>query len=277
MTAGNTLVRAVAFRPDGTALFSNPRPVEIKTGEVQKFEVELRPGFRFDGALSDNVPRPVRNGRVLLSISSEFGTGWSDWTTVRDDGTFTFNSLPPDSGSKALLVAVCDDFVSASPDSEGFQSTSMMVPQVFGIGHSSVTAVLEMQPAGRLTVIVRDPAGNALAGVQVHATPNYHVARNGTSSFGGLGSTREMLLEGARYRPKPDLRAFPYEGTSGDDGIVALANLPPFVTYLSAASDDYELPRDPRYFPMAFPVTRAQVKPGDNGMNLTLVPIKTAR
>ena len=87
-----------------------------------------------------------------------------------------------------------------------------------------------------------------------------------------------MLIKGADYQATTDLQAFPYQGTSGDDGIVQLANLPPFVTYFTAASDDYELPRDPTYFPMAVPITRAQVKPGDTTrVNLTLVPINGAR
>jgi hypothetical protein len=275
LPAGRALVRAVAFRPDGATLFSNPRPVQIKTGEVQKIEAELRPGFTLEGALSDNVPRPVRNGRVLLSINADFGIGWSDWTTIRDDGTFTFQSLPPDSGSKALIVAVCDGFVSTSPTSAEFKDIGMTVPQSFPIAPKGTSAVVEMQPAGRLTVKVQDPAGNPLAGVRVQANANYLVARNGTTSLGSLGGAREMLREGANYQPKSDLDAFPYQGTSNDNGIIELTNLPPYATYLTAASDDYELPRNPAYFPMAVPIAQTEVKSGETTkLNLTLVPIE---
>jgi tetratricopeptide (TPR) repeat protein len=277
LAAGETFVRAVSFRKDGSTLFSSVRPVDVETGELTKLSVELRPGFKLEGALDGNVPRPVRNGRVLLSISADFDSGWSDWTTVREDGTFTFDSLPPDSGAKAQLVAVCEGFVSAT-NSEQYPDAGIVIPQTFALGSTGEMAVVEMQPAGNCTVKLLDPAGKPLAGVRVQAMPNYLVGLNGTTSLGTVGGTKEMLLQGRDYQPRPDLGAFPYQATSNSDGVVELSNLPPFQMYLTAANDDYELPRDPSFYPLAMPITRMQVKSGGmSRVNLTLVPIKTTR
>ncbi len=50
------------------------------------------------------APLPIE-GRAANQADADFLI-WSDWTEVREDGTFTFASVPPK--GKVQLIAACD-------------------------------------------------------------------------------------------------------------------------------------------------------------------------
>jgi hypothetical protein len=96
-----TRLRMVHVPPDGPVKFSdiidlselgNKRRVLLK-------DVELHAGVRVEGKLVENVPRPVKNGTVIAYVAVGIEADgwdysgqnhWSDWTTIKEDGTFVF-------------------------------------------------------------------------------------------------------------------------------------------------------------------------------------------
>ncbi len=82
--------------------------------------IEVLPGVRLDGRLAEQVPRPVKNVMVMaycapLPIETAVDQDyvdfliWSDWTEIREDGTFTFDSLPQK--GKVQVIALCDGWI----------------------------------------------------------------------------------------------------------------------------------------------------------------------
>ena len=69
------------------------------------------------GRLSDNVPRPVRNGRLKTETLDPAGAdndrvSWFSWTSIQPDGTFTIEGWPAD--EPLQLIALCDGYIAAS-------------------------------------------------------------------------------------------------------------------------------------------------------------------
>jgi hypothetical protein len=86
--------------------------VHPTTSETISLEVELPPAKQLTGALSANVPRPVKNGRVLAHSLPRANKGeyvyWSSWARVAEDGTFVIDAWPE--GEAIQLIGLCDGF-----------------------------------------------------------------------------------------------------------------------------------------------------------------------
>lgn len=244
LPAGDRFVGAVAYPKTGDALFSEIETVPITAGQVQTIKLALKPGWQVTGRLADTVPRPIKNGRVMLTLlaPSKKGVGWTDWITVQDDGTFSFNSLPREAEAELQITAVCDGFVSKTP-TDGAGGPQVFGPQVFTMHERETHLTLEMIPAAKCVAKVQDTQGKPLAGIKVAMFPSVAVG-NGSSSFGQLNGMREMLTSGA-YRPTDDQTVFPYQADTDEHGIAELSNIPPFPTYISAANEHYSLPKNP--------------------------------
>jgi hypothetical protein len=53
----------------------------------------MKPGIRLEGRLDDNAPRPVTNGRVLISVRSKEFPAWTNWQQV-DEVFKKFPNVP---------------------------------------------------------------------------------------------------------------------------------------------------------------------------------------
>jgi hypothetical protein len=62
MPPGANSVLLVKLDGDRATHFSRITDFDLVIGEPKQLEVELRPGVCVRGTLSENVPRPVRNG-----------------------------------------------------------------------------------------------------------------------------------------------------------------------------------------------------------------------
>jgi len=88
--------------------------------DVKLVDIRLTPGRKLSGRLSDNVPRPVHNGKVGLTIAASDSakptyaqcTFWIDFVDIQEDGTFEFESIPRN--FDVQLLATCNDWVSVS-------------------------------------------------------------------------------------------------------------------------------------------------------------------
>ncbi len=252
LAPGEDVVRAVSFPAKGGALFSEPRQLKIKQDQLTKLNLELRAGWRVEGRLSDQVPRPVQNGRVILRMAGD-NFGWSDSTVIREDGTFAFESVPPVAGSKVGLIAICKGFISqpptAAPDVE---RKGFVLPQIVPFDNERTQCVVEMIATSQCVVKVVDTKDKPIAGAHVYAGPNLFW-EHGSTMFGNLDGTKDVLTRGNDTRLVSDTTVFPYEATTGEDGVAELSNLPP-LDYVALVADHekYELPHAPFIPPVAY-------------------------
>ena len=79
-------------------------------------DVPLKPVQRIEGALSDDVPRPITNGRIkfrtLNRSAEDERVRWFSWVPIRSDGTFAVEAWP--TGEKIQLIALCDGYIAKS-------------------------------------------------------------------------------------------------------------------------------------------------------------------
>jgi beta-lactamase regulating signal transducer with metallopeptidase domain len=68
VTPGNHTVQLMGRLPSGEIVFSDGVVFTAKTGTPNVFALELKPGIRLEGRLDNKVPRPVKNGQVLISV-----------------------------------------------------------------------------------------------------------------------------------------------------------------------------------------------------------------
>ncbi len=107
----------VKLEGDRAAQFSKITDFEIEAGLPKTIEVALHPSLRISGVLSDNVPRPVRNGRLKMETIDPAGAdnnrvSWFSWTPIQPDGTFAIDAWPAD--EPLQLIALCDGYIATS-------------------------------------------------------------------------------------------------------------------------------------------------------------------
>ncbi len=250
-------------------------------------DMKLRPGHRLEGRLDDTVERPVKNGHVVLractSISDEARQlSWSDFATVKEDGSFTFESVPRD--CILMMVAVCDGALSGaaltdelaaagvpSEDYQQFVSASQAVPFVVRSRGDSSEVVIPMGPTATVSVKVVDQNDQPLAGASVAMWPNQVFPGFGSNIIGDAWSTAQLAILteeerirafGSRFsenavkdpvlaRVQKDGHQF-YMGTSNKDGMVTLRSLPgssdpsmPLKTEMLVQMKGYKIPETP--------------------------------
>ena len=210
-----------------------------------------------EGRLADDVPRPIKNGRVVARIV-EAQTGWvndSHWDAVADiaaDGTFVFESLPPDADLQ--VTAICDGWVSKNPaddviterwkqvygdglDPRRFKM-GIVFPQVFRLEGDPIKATIPMVRTAIYEVTVLDENDRPLPGARVGHWPNVLFYGSGNYLLGlgidRLTRIRTQLGVGAHQEPVVDKelagqrREFisKYERDTDAHGIAVIANLP---------------------------------------------------
>ena len=65
MPPGKNSVLVVKLDGQRATHFSKIVDFELTAGEPKTIDVPLRPSLRIQGVLSDNVPRPIRQGRIM--------------------------------------------------------------------------------------------------------------------------------------------------------------------------------------------------------------------
>lgn len=237
-----TTIRIANCPENGPTQFSRLITVTPKLENVQSFDVELELGTRLVGQLDDSVPRPVVGGHVVAQVEASLGNGWADWTEIKEDGTFAFESLPRDEGEVVQLIGICEGYVSTPPG--GWKDeTAKTAVQTANLGSDEVRHTLTMAPTAKAILKFQNKAGKPIAGVKAAFYPNVSW-RSGGSSIVAYPkfSSRELLLSGKA--PQWGLtQDYPYESTSDSSGVVTLLNLPPDQQCMFAAThDEYQLP-----------------------------------
>lgn len=236
----------VRMMEDTVTHFSKIECFDLEEGSVKELEVELKPAVRVIGKLSENVPRPISNGRVVarsLSDSSKTNaTMWLDWAPVAEDGSFVFEAWP--NGVDIQLIALCDSFIATSgkaPSKElEFPNDGYHRPHAFDVGKSEI--VVPMMPLVPVKVTVTDENNAPVGGLDVATSPNVGWWNYGSQIYasplvkgGNLVREREYLK--VIESPFPSL----FRGLTDSHGQVTF-QLPPDRHYLEVLSEEYELP-----------------------------------
>jgi hypothetical protein len=234
LAAGKHTVRAVRFDTAGVAWFSDTTSLQSVAGQTNDLILPLARGVTLRGELDSAVPRPVKNGRVIVHVwppgcaPQDDPPQWHAWAAVREDGSFEIPSLPQ---GDLEVVALCNGFVSTN----GPGKFHFRYPQKHVLGADDLDITIGMEPTARLEVRVTDNQGKPVKGALVSTWPN---VRYGEWAAVRLAQdcylTSDIMLSpaGKTYsfwnRHVPDL-----EGTSDDNGLAVIPNLPADVTQIA--------------------------------------------
>ncbi|TWT78005.1 hypothetical protein Pla123a_18050 [Posidoniimonas polymericola] len=240
--SGEELIRLVRIDQHAATHFSPPLPFVLTEGQVVDLVWALRPAVSVRGVLSDNVPRPVKNGRVSATVIAKApgdnweNLHWTDWAAVAEDGTFELSGLP--AGEPLQIIALCDGYIAASGEPPAFvdeqqrQPTSVQMPQVFDLppeGQGEIT--LEMEPSGTCEFTVQDAKGQPVVGIGVVCWPNVKWWDSGSQMYCDslIRSVDWVAAPAADYTELPN-GVEQYENRYRDEtdaqGRAVLANIP---------------------------------------------------
>ncbi len=214
--------------------------------------IELRPALEVRGRLSDDVPRPVKNGRVKVETipTSEPDIGgeavnWITWAPIAEDGTFAIRSWPADRPMQ--LIALCDGYIALSGERPSMVTPerargAYYRPQVFLTPGDTDSVVVGMTPTVQCEIETVDDAGNPLKGIVVTSYPNVGWWNDGSQVYCSRLVRGERLLLTQDYYAAIDKDfSQPFHDVTDKRGHASL-ELPVDEDQIRAKSDDYELP-----------------------------------
>jgi len=227
---------------DGYLCFSDVIKAKVEDGKTTGVVCELKRGAGLKGRLSDNVPRPVRNGHVLVWVEPAMAdhphptrrVQWEDWTPVNEDGTFLFEALPP---GDAEYIVTCDGWISESPVVRHPMQWAHGGPPLTVAARSAritrtdsqVLVPMVREGACRITVV--DQEGKPAPGIRVTFAPQilHHAMWN---NIHGLDSTPRALASlvpaGPRDNSYHTEKVWPKtEATTDANGVALVEHLPP--------------------------------------------------
>ena len=213
---------------DGTRLFSPVLSAELKPGQETHLTADLHAGIRVAGRVDAQVPRPVRDGRIAVYVVPSTADGdrdsflyWSDWQTLKEDGSFDFPSLPQGHMS---FVVMAEGWTSP------FTSESLYnKPWPAGeITESRSDVTIPMLPTASCEIMVVNGKGLPVKGATVALSPNFSPRGIGNQI---IAVGYEKLGENA-LSPAPKVWANietlwqRYRTTTNAEGRAILHNLP---------------------------------------------------
>ncbi|MSR58162.1 MAG: hypothetical protein EXS05_10855 [Planctomycetaceae bacterium] len=276
----------------GSVPFSDLIDLTQQANSPIALNLTLKPGVRFVGRLSGDIPRPVRQGRVVARIVTG-RDAWTNWhwsatADVADDGKFVLDSLPPD--EHLQLIALCDGWVSTSPTKEeddayasengftipDFHSVAGHVrPRLFRINDRPVVRSVPLERTSSCEVTVVDLQGNPVPDAKVDFSPNQFCFNGGGQILGNgfdmLSAIRDDIAAGGRRsRPPAWSSENRYSAKTGAQGTALISGLPsgapgdrttPIEYMFRVSHDDYatsgELPARDR--------SKVSIVPGETG------------
>jgi beta-lactamase regulating signal transducer with metallopeptidase domain len=257
MSPGGHILQLMGRLPSGEIVYSEDLAFTAEKGKDYNYAVEMKPGIRLEGRLDDNVPRPVKNGRVLISVRAKEFPAWNNYADVDDilkkypnvypwksyrpiaeDGTFVFESIPP--GGLDVIVHG-DGFISKSGGDFSQRNGSKLVkvpgfalPQAFSLVAPATKIEIVTEPTATLEVTAKTKVGKPVEGATVHVNPN--VVRMG----GIFGDMRKSSEE--PFRTMAPLPNVPYSATTDKNGFAVIRNIPAPDRGMDVYHPQYQVP-----------------------------------
>lgn len=253
MRPGRNSLLLVRLEGDRATHFSRIVDFNAKLDKPQQIDVPLKPAIRISGTFSENVPRPVRRGRIsvrTLGPRRADDVDWHCWTTVAPDGAFVIDSWPE--GEPIQIIGLCDGYIAESgavpaiiddppPPGRDVNAGWFRYPQTFEADKSrSIT--ISMLPLGRCVVTARDPEGKPASNLTVTSWPNVVWWNGGSQLYGSPLINMRHALRTRKYLDSAD-KSFPepFRATTDAQGRATL-ELPAGGQLLHAESNTHELP-----------------------------------
>jgi hypothetical protein len=257
LSSGGHLIQLMGRLPSGEIVFSESFAFTAEKGKEYNFALEMKPGIRLEGRLDDKVPRPVKNGRVLISVRPNEFPAWNNYADVDDilkkypnfypwksyrpiaeDGTFVFESIPP--GGLDVIVHG-DGFVSQNGGDFSQRINSKLVkvpgfalPQPFSLVAPTTKIEVVTEPTATLELTAKTKWGKPIEGANVYLNPNV-VRMNGI-----FGNTRQSNEEPFRtLAPLPDV---PYSATTDKNGVAVIRNVPATTRGMEVYHPQFQVP-----------------------------------
>lgn len=260
LSSGGHLIQLMGRLPSGDIVYSDATPFTTSAGKSGKLVLEMKPGIRLEGRIDDNVPRPVQNGRVMISIRApqypvsdviedyyaaddKYGgymarKFWHSYRPINADGTFVFESVPP---GEADVVVLGDGFASQTIGQlynriNGMITTNgptMAIPQAFPLAGPITQIEVKTEPTATLEVTATTKSGQPLAGVWVDMYPEVF------RMWGPFAWQKDSSE--TPYRKIPHLPDLNFSETTDANGKLVMANVPPEEHGLEAGSTNYQV------------------------------------
>ncbi|HEY3862657.1 MAG TPA: M56 family metallopeptidase [Verrucomicrobiae bacterium] len=261
LSPGDHLLQLMGRLPSGEIVYSDTVAFTAAPGLPCSLNLEMKPGIRVEGRLDESVPRPVKNGRVLIQVRpKEFPASaspngrakiiekygepffWRTYRVIHEDGTFVFESVPP---GELDVTALCDGFAS-----RGVGQPNFGLPQAFALRAPVTEITVRTERTATLDFTATTRRGQPIEGVSVSLNPN--ALRIG-GIFGQMWGSSE-----SPFRAMAPLPPLPYDSAKTDqNGRVEIRDIPSFATFLLLNDPRYQVPlqsgvwRD-RFVPLKF-------------------------
>ena len=257
LSPGGHLIQLMGRVSSGGIVFSESFAFTAEKGKTCNFALEMKPGIQLEGRLDEKVPRPVKNGRVLISVRpNEFPAWnnyadvdhilkkypnfypWKSYRPIAGDGTFVFESIPP--GGLDVIVHG-DGFVSQNGGDFSQRINSKLVkipgfalPQAFPLVSPTTKIEVLTEPTATLELTAKTRGGKPVEGATVYLNPNV-VRMNGI--FGDLSKSSE-----GPFRTLAPLPNVPYSATTDKDGVAVVRNIPATTRGMEVVHPQFQVP-----------------------------------
>ncbi len=261
LSPGGHLLQLMGRLPSGEIVYSETLAFIGEKGKQYNFALEMKPGIRLEGRIDGKVPRPVKNGRVLVrvrpkeipawldpekarSVFAQYGDfgPWQSYRLIAEDGSFVFESIPP---GEVDVVVHGDGFISKNSGEASFSGSppyplKLGVPQPYPLVAPVTKIEVVTEPTATMELTTRTASGKPVEGVWAGLSPNV-LRMHGI--FGEMEHSSEEPFR--NLSPLPRGRAL-YSGVTDKSGVVVIANVPAFTRYLAIDHPQFEIPlQDP--------------------------------
>lgn len=218
---------------------------------------EMKPGIRIEGRLDDNVPRPVKNGRVMMDVRPEQYAAldviedyydqdttnggrhfWHSYRPINADGTFVFESVPP---GIADMVVLGDGFTSKTTghlqnrvNGTLVKSRTGAIPQAFPLAAPVTKVEIASEPTATLEFTALTQSGKPIEGVWAGMYPSVF------RMWGLAGWIKNSSEE--PYREIPSIPDPIFSGKTDKNGELVIENIPPETHGMDIAHPHYQAP-----------------------------------
>ncbi len=243
----------VSPQKDGRTRFSGILPLRLRASQsTQVRRLPMTAGKEIKGSLSENVKRPVKEGKVFAHCipkpmgntwdDKEPSISWGDVAEVQPDGTFYFPSLPKT--GKIQLIAICRGYVIQCEErTKTGAFTSGLVTDMESIDEAEL--ILGMEETGDLAVRVSKPDGEPLEGAGVYTWPNQRLELGGSMILGEFYRTIDQIEMQLNGKIPPRESSNRYSGKTDKNGIAILRDIPIKIrSAFTIEHTEYLLPKD---------------------------------
>ena len=265
LSPGGHLLQLMGRLPSGEIVYSEGFAFTAEQGRDYNFALEMKPGIRLEGRIDDQVLRPVKHGRVLISVRpKEFPAWlvpedagdlfrkygyfhfWKSYRPINEDGSFVFESIPP---GEVDVIVHGDGFVSKSigqvqnriPVNAKSQATKLVdgpaigIPQPFPLVAPTTKIEVVTEPTATLQLTAKTKWGKPVEGATAYLNPN--ILRMQTGIFGQVRVSNEEP-----FRTPETLPNVPYSATTDKNGFAVIRNVPAITRGLEVAHPQFQVP-----------------------------------